>query len=337
MNDPFKVLGGSVAVLAAMALLNGAMLAQDGPTRATPRTNGHNIHVFPTASLKASAALADTGPLVYHGGPVMQNGVTPYAIFWVPAKLQNGATTAISAHYQTVQKNVLGDYMAHGIDNNNTQYTQQINFTGPKTYIQNKGSAVISYIDTNPFPASGCVDTVTPGNCITDAQLQAEITRVMTLKAWTGGLNKIFFVFTSSGEGSCADSTNAQCSYTYYCGYHSYFLGGLTGTTPIIYANGPYGNLTNCQAPGTPSPNSDAVADAAATLASHELTEAITDPELDAWYTAQGNEIGDLCAYDYGLYYNWDGGKANQMWNGHFYMLQTEFDNNQLTCTQIGP
>jgi hypothetical protein len=64
--------------------------------------------------------------------------------------------------------------------------------------------------------------------------------------------------------------------------------------------------------------------------ASHEFTEAITDPELNAWFTAQGNEIGDhLCAYDYGLFYNWDGGNANQMWNSRFYMLQTEYDNNQ--------
>jgi len=337
MKDQLRILAASAAVLAALALLNTSMLAQDGPTRATPQTNGHNIHVFPTANLKASLAQADTGPLVYNGGPVMQNGVTPYAIFWVPAKLQNGATSAISAHYQTVEKNMLGDYMGHGIDNNNTQYTQQVNFTGAKTYIQNKGSATISYVDTNPFPASGCTDKATPGNCITDAQLRAEIARVMALKVWTGGLNKMFFVFTSSGEGSCFDSTNTQCAYTYYCAYHSYFLGGTTGTTPIIYANQPYGNASVCQAPGTPSPNSDVSADTAATSASHELTEAITDPELNAWYTSMGNEIGDLCAYDYGALYSWDGGKANQMWNGRFYMLQTEFDNNQLACVQIGP
>jgi hypothetical protein len=59
--------------------------------------------------------------------------------------------------------------------------------------------------------------------------------------------------------------------------------------------------------------------------ASHELTEAVTDPELNAWYTSQGNEIGDLCAYNYGTN-SWDSAKANQMWNGRFYELQMEFD-----------
>ncbi len=335
MRNPYKLLASAAVAITTMGLLStGAMQAQDGAVEATPHTNGQNIHIFPTVNRKGAATpqQADPGPLVYHVGPVMQAGVTPYVIYWVPPKLQNGSATSMSAHYQSVQKNMLSDYPGHGIDNNNTQYTQIVNKV--KTYIQNKGSAAITYLDTNPYPASGCKDTATPGGCITDAQLQTEIKRVLALKAWTGGLNKMFFVFTSSGEGSCFDSTNAQCSYTYYCAYHSYYL---AGTTPVIYANEPYGDTSNCQNPGQPSPNGDPIADAAATSASHELTEAITDPELNAWYTAQGNEIGDLCAYDYGLFYNWDGGNANQMWNGHFYMLQTEFDNNSLSCVQVGP
>jgi len=338
MRNLQNLLTGFVAVGAATAmLLPGAAAAQDASPRVTPHANGYNIHSFPTINREGALVLpADTGPLVYNGGPVMQGGVTPFVIFWVPPKLQSGGATSMSAHYQTVQKNMLGDYSAHGIDNNNTQYYQVV---GTKTtYIQNKGAATAtSYLDTNSFPASGCKDKDTPGGCITDAQLQTEIKRVMTLKGWTGGLNKMFFVFTSSGEGSCFDASGTSCAYTQYCAYHGFFLGGSTGTTPIIYANEPYGDLTNCQAPGTPSPNGDAVADTAATSASHELTEAITDPELNAWFTAQGNEIGDLCAYNYGLFYNWDGGNANQMWNGRFYMLQTEFDNNQLSCVQLGP
>ena len=333
MRSSGKLLVSAAVAAAAMGLLStGAMQAQDGAVGATPYTNGQNIHVFPTVTRRGAATTLDSGPLVYHGGLVMQAGVTPYVIFWVPPKLQNGSATTMSAQYQTVQKNMLSDYPGHGIDNNNTQYTQVVN--NAKTYIQNKGAAAVTYLDTNPYPASGCKDTVTPGGCITDSQLQAEIKRVLALKAWSGGLNKVFLVFTSSGEGSCIDSTNSECSYTYYCAYHSYYL---AGSTPVVYANEPYGDTTSCQSAGQPSPSGNPVADAAATSASHELTESITDPELNAWYTAQGNEIGDLCAYDYGLYYNWDGGNANQMWNGHFYMLQTEFDNNQLSCVQVGP
>src|ERR1700686_4216036 len=136
MRNPHKILAKSVGALDHHGL---AVERHDRGsrrvTRATPHGNGHNIHAFPTVTRKGLAQSTDPGPLVYNGGPVMQAGVTPYVIFWVPPKLQNGGTTAMSTHYRSVQTLRLADYMAHGIDNNNTQYTQQINFTGPKTYI----------------------------------------------------------------------------------------------------------------------------------------------------------------------------------------------------------
>jgi hypothetical protein len=145
----------------------------------------------------------------------------------------------------------------------------------------------------------------------------------------------MFMLFTSLGEGSClTDSSGTYCAYTDYCGYHGHV--GTTPTTAIIYANIPYADPNVCQSNGAPSPNFDADADDATTIVSHELTEAITDPLLNAWYTAQGNEIGDLCAYDYGAL-GWDGGGANQMWNGNFYLVQREFDNFASACTQVGP
>ena len=295
----------------------------------TPRSGGYNIHVFPTVN-KAPELTPDSGPLLYHGGPVLQTGVTTYAIFWVPPQLQNGNPTSMTAHYQTVQKNMLADYERHGIDNINTQYYQTVGTA--KKYIQNAGSLGGSYVDTSAYPASGCSDSVTPGNCITDAQLRSEVTKVMGLKGWTGGLNKMFLVFTSSGEGSCFDSSSSACAYTYYCAYHSY----IPGSTPVVYGNEPFGDPNYCQVGGTPSPNNDPQADTAATAASHELSEAITDPELNAWYTSQGNENGDLCAYNYGTN-SWDSGKANQMWNGRFYELQMEFNNHNGACAQVGP
>jgi hypothetical protein len=104
----------------------------------------------------------------------------------------------------------------------------------------------------------------------------------------------------------------------------------------VVYSNQPYADTNFCQVPGTPSPTGDPNADAAVSVASHELTEAITDPELNAWFTAQGNEIGDLCNFVYGTN-TWDSAKANQMWNGRFYELQMEWDNHLKKCVQVGP
>ena len=95
-----------------------------------------------------------------------------------------------------------------------------------------------------------------------------------------------------------------------------------------------------------------------ASVTSHELTEAITDPLLNAWYSAAGAEIGDRCVelrhQHLGLcvelrHQHWAGGTANQSWYefiglfiiGHppvgSFELQQEYDNHVGGCVQVGP
>lgn len=85
--------------------------------------------------------------------------------------------------------------------------------SGPlRLTIQNAAGVILTSglagvaVDNAPYPASGCSDTATPGNCIIDAQIQAEMQRVMTLLGWTSEPNKVFLLYTSSGEGSCFDT-----------------------------------------------------------------------------------------------------------------------------------
>jgi hypothetical protein len=315
----------ALAIASLLLLPSNSWAQEQSPLTVTDGVN--RAHIVPTVS-QALELSPDNGPLLYHsGGPVMTGPVKLYAIYWIPAHLQNGGATSLPSFYQTIQTNVLAYYPAHGIDNNNTQYYQTI--SGATTYIANSGGVGGSYVDTTPYPASGCNDVLTPGNCITDAQIQTEIQRVMTLEGWTGGINKMYLLFTSSGEGSCMGTS---CAYVNYCAYHSF----IAGTAPIIYSNEPYGENGYCQIQGVPSPNNDPAADTAATAASHEISEAVTDPMLNAWYSAQGNEIGDLCIYKYGQN-SWDGGKANQNWAGRYFELQMEFDNHTNGCAQVGP
>lgn len=327
-----------------MAGAHGALaqgLAQIGPMAGGPAltpsdSSGHAVHIFPVKSLAVSQVSRLAGPaLAYHGGPIMPT-IAVYSIFWAPPTLQNGAPALLPAHYQSVALGLATDYAGHTISSNNTQYYQTL--AGVTTYVSGLssgpgvgGSFGGAYVDATPFPASGCTDTATPGNCLTDAQIQAEIANVMALNGWTGGLDKMFLLYTAKGEGSCFDSTSTSCAYTQFCAYHGYF-----GVGPIVYGNEPYGDVAHCQTSGTPSPTGDAAADTAMTAASHELTEAITDPELNAWYSANGSEIGDICAYNYGtaIYLS---GHANQFWNGRYYELQREYDNRSASCVQVGP
>lgn len=315
-----------------------------GVPRATFATPNGATHVLRSVTGRAAANLAgaDNGPLVYHaGGSVMQSPITIYPIFWGPTALQNGSVPSYSASYPKLQAVTATFYGGHGLASNNTQYYQTIN--GTTTYVQGFVVGNQPYIDTGAFPASGCNNSGTGINCVNDAQMQAEITRVMNLNGWTGGLNHLFVLFLPSGEGTCMDSSATSCSNNFpssgYCGYHGF----ISGATPVIYAIMPYAEVNGCQISGTPSPNGDAAADAETTVLTHEITEAITDPLLNAWYTAQGNEIGDLCAtYVASSMYGtntWTGpsGAANQMWNGWFLEVQQEWDNHTSGCVQRGP
>jgi hypothetical protein len=306
--------------------------------------NGNVARIMPTVQAAAARLQAIggskvkgsnvnnlSGPLIYHsGGAVMLPYVAVYNIYWAPPTLQNGGATGFSSLYGTITVLHNAWYPGHGVMNIATQYFQTIG--GTTTYINNNGGLGGFVVDTGAYPASGCNDTATPGNCITDAQIQAKIAAVMTAQGWTGGMNKIFVLYTSSGEGSCFTSGSTSCAYTQYCGYHSFFtMGGQN----VIYSNMPYGNPSVCQASGQTTPN-DVFADLAVNVTSHELTESATDPLLNAWFDSSGNEIGDLCNFNFGTN-TWNSGGANQMWNGYFFELQQEYNNHTNSCVQVGP
>jgi hypothetical protein len=291
--------------------------------------------------------------------------VQTFAIFWTPAKLQDNTPTGFSPKYRSVQENLLRGYAGHGLGSNNTQYYSNcylfgftdfqcsyifnLNGSLASYYIGDLGGFVASYIDKNPYPSGRCNHRLAYGNCITDADIQAEIKAdlpALQAKGWHGGLNQMILVYTSSGEGSCLPG--GVCSYTAYCAYHSYFT--LDGVTAIIYSNepftgAPWGDVACQFSPAVPSPNNDPAADAAASVASHEISEAITDPLLNAW-KGPGGEIGDLCLDWYSAsntfgVNTWDAGNANQMWGGAFFEIQQEWDNHANggagACVQVGP
>lgn len=49
----------------------------------------------------------------------------------------------------------------------------------------------------------------------------------------------------------------------------------------------------------TVTPNGDMGADTVTDDIMHELSETVTDPDINAWYTRGGAEVGDLCNYVY--------------------------------------
>src|SRR5262249_4926643 len=126
--------------------------------------------------------------------------------------------------------------------------------------------------------------------------------------------NAIYFVFTSNFPGG----------HVNYCAWHSY--GTCNGTTiQVAYmpnvtglAGCDPGNTYNCN---TYSQGTRAIAN----VTSHEFMEAITDPDLDAWYDQQGAENGDKCAWKFSSCVNLGSAK---------WQLQQEWSNSAGGCVQ---
>lgn len=292
---------------------------------ALPATKHHSPHIMKLHGMNAQVAVANGSDLLqYNGGPVMKSSTT-YAIFWEPSTLPDGSATHVSATYNSLLQRYFGDVGGSGLYNVNTEYYDT---TG---HIANNSTFGGAWVDTSAYPASDCTDTATAGNCLIDTDIQAEVQKAMTANNWSSGLTHLFFVFTAWNEGSCFDATSAACSFTQYCGYHSYFTDNASN--PIVYANMPYTgtSLNGCGVPKTP--NNDADADSTISVASHEQMEAVTDPMLNAWYDSQGNEIGDKCAWNFGTL-GQDNGNANESWNSNLYLVQQEWSNALDGCTQ---
>jgi hypothetical protein len=128
-----------------------------------------------------------------------------------------------------------------------------------------------------------------------------------------------------------------------YCGFHTHntILGN-----DLKYAY--IGNVDKCpsgceiQATG---PNSPAAGvggiDGIANVLTHETEEAITDPDLNAWFDASGNEDADKCNFKFGPTTVCTtangctsagataGAKFNQTFGGHDWMIQMEWENSR--------
>jgi hypothetical protein len=329
---PLRIAATSALALTALATALGTgSAAVAGPARPAhiARQPGAPAHIHYLPVRAPDSAQSD---LIYHGGPVMQKASHTYAIFWEPPNLQTGDPATVAQGYNAGILQYFKDVGGTGLYNINTQYYQSLN--GNKQHIKNVSDLVDHWVDTAAYPASGCTDPATVGNCLTDAQIQAEVTHAMQVKGWTASPTNAFFVFTANGEGSCFGASGS-CAFTTYCGYHGAFGG-------TIYANMPYGatHTTSpririfCTRTNTFPGNRDI--DMETNILSHEHIEMVTDPMLNAWFASDGQEIGDLCAYNYGTR-DEDGGLANQNWNGHFYLLQEEWDNAVSGCAQDGP
>ena len=267
--------------------------------------------------------------------------VTP--IFWAPSGY------SFTAAYKNVITAYLTDLAADS-DQTSNVFATMFQYSGSNGAINYRMTAATPITDTTSFPTAGCHlntgavygDSSGYTTCLDDAQIVSETNAVVSGHGLTRDFGHLYVMFLPKHVESCISAGNPgdqQCTINpspsaAYCAYHSAIVsGGETAyaTMPFPVYNSPLGFSCTTENLGgshtIQSPNGDQDADVVISPLSHEMAEAITDPNGNAWYDAAGFENGDDCAYIYGALSGTNGAWWNQTVNGHHYLTQEEFSN----------
>jgi hypothetical protein len=259
-----------------------------GPTMAPP---GNETAVYP--------ASYGSGLLVNHGGPVISNAGF-WALYW-NSSVANATQT--SAGYATLQAQMDAFITSFGSD---APYSQQP--SDDFSIVQQYGPSITSTVTNWGY----YVASERTKSSISDSAIRSFIAAQFNSGHVNVSTSIIYGVYLPSGMKVMMNG--ASCST--FCGYHSHFnYGGLD----IRYAVFPYLNCSACKL------SSLTVADMMTIVASHEIREAVTDPQLNAWYDGAGYEADDKCAW-HNLYRMADGG----------FVVQPEYSNGD-GATYPGP
>jgi len=279
----------------------------------------------------AAPARAPILGVVPHAGLAPTSGAGAQHALSRSTPFAGSSFLTFDASYESLINRYFTD-VAHDSGGTSNVYSVGTQYTDGSGAVEYQSTFGGSYLDHDALPSNGCDDGA-DAVCLTDAQLQGEIQNVLRTKGWHGSTTTMFFLLTPDGVGSCFDNFSNQCTTNVFCAYHSSFTD--SSGEPVIYANEPYDATINGCDPGS-SPNTGD-GDADLNTISHEHNEAITDPFGDGWWRdSDGEENGDLCAWDFGTKLGGTTGvdAFNQLINGHHYWLQQEWSNNGSGCFQ---
>jgi len=249
-----------------------------GQTPMDPVPNPQSHSGDPTEALQVvpgpiGEAVVTGNGINYHGGPVMKGTPNVYVIWygnWNGTGSNTAATRSLIEHF-------LSTIGGSALERVNSTYGDNAgNVTGNVRF----GGSTITSSSTN----------------LSDASLRTTVSNAISSGRLPRDSNGVYFVLSSSN----INETSGFC--TQYCGFHTH---ATLGGTDIKYSF--VGNVDRCPSgcesqrtgPNSPAANVGG-ADGMANVISHELEEAISDPDLNAWFDANGEENADKCNFNFG-------------------------------------
>ncbi len=272
------------ALIVSIFGLVGSATSQPADTD-TPDIIPHRINPRFGGSPPAGST-SPTSSILYHGGPLLtaDNGGPDVYVIWYGNWNQNNGTDTTNGQ-QIVNDFLNGLGGSPYFDINTTYSTNTYTVLGAASYL---GQISVGY----PY-----------GSRLSDSKVQSTVSYAIA-NGLPSDPNAVYFVLTSSDVAE----TSGFC--TRYCGWHTHAT--LSGTD-IKYSF--VGNAARCItacAIQSIGPNGNGGVDGMVSVIAHELEEATTDADLNAWYDSGGSENADKCAWTFGQ-------KLMQASNGAYY------------------
>ncbi|MBS1797909.1 MAG: hypothetical protein JSS81_29075 [Acidobacteria bacterium] len=281
-----------------MALLVAGVFAQRGkvvfPIKSGSQTDTSILSRGPIRAALTTGGTTSTSALVDHGGPVI-NTPTIYLIWYGNWNQTNGSDTPAG-------QQIIRDW-AHSIG-------------GTPHFALNSSYSTTKPISGNVNWGGETTDTGTRTR-LTDAQILGVVSSAISSGRLPYNANGIYFVVTSSN----VTASSGFC--TQYCGWHD--SGTVTaGKVRYSFIGNTKRCLTSCAAQSTVSPNNNPGVDGSISVMTHELEEATSDPDLNAWYDSTGAENADKCAWTFGhfQFQTSNGAWANMTFGGRNWLIQ---------------
>ena len=307
----FRKMTSALALLLVL-LASNFLLAQRvlvGNDSVPDGKHGKSGETMPAAIVPTPDAVVTGNGINYHNGPVLKGNPVPIYIIWYgnwstgPHASDRAATVSLIESF--LSSSSLGGSTYEAI---NTTYGDT---TGNVSGHLNFSGAVF--------------DSYSQGTSISDARLRTIVSSHVG-SGLPADTNAVYMVLTSSD----VNETSGFC--TQYCGFHTH---STIGGRDIKYAF--VGNPDRCPSGceiQTTGPNSPSAgvggADGMTNIITHESEEAITDPDLNAWFDASGEEDADKCNFKFGPTSTAsNGARFNQTFGGHNWMIQMEWENSR--------
>lgn len=294
---------------AADTLSSDTLLSSDSTFYIKSNTKFHTYNV----------KLARTSPppgsgIDYHGGPVMTDSINIYLIWY-------GDHTGDST--QEIVTDFITDLSGSSWYEINTTYYELasgiVGDVGGPSGMVNLSNSINLVKSIN--------DNYSRGKKLLTGDIQAIIADAIASNNLPLDSNGIYFILTSSDVKQTL-GFSAFC--VDFCGWHEHFS---ISDVDIKYSF--VGNPKLCPSSCIPdanelqSPNSNIGADSMVSIIAHELAEAASDPDINAWY---GNisymENADMCAWKFGRTYTTaNGSQANMKLGKRDFLIQQNWVN----------